>query len=223
MEFYLDTADVMKVSRFNQSLPLTGVTTNPAILAQSGISVSQMLSEMSAILGENARFHVQVISESVDDMIDEARQLSALPYDIVVKIPASETGMAAIKCLKKENINVLATAIYSVHQGFLAALAGADYLAPYVNRIDNLGANGVAVVADLQQLLNQHKPDCKILAASFKSVGQAMEVMKQGVGAITLPVDVVESMFSHPAVDPALKQFSTQWQGQFGQQLSYQS
>jgi TalC/MipB family fructose-6-phosphate aldolase len=118
---------------------------------------------------------------------------------------------------------VLATAIYSAHQGFLAALCGADYLAPYVNRIDVMGADGVGVVAELQLLLDQHRLDSKILPASFKNTQQVMDVLKLGVGAITLPVDVAAQMFAHPAVQPAVDHFIHDWQGVFGSKLSFES
>lgn len=146
-----------------------------------------------------------------------------LPYDMVVKVPATETGLSAIKLMKKEGIQVLATAIYSAQQGFLAALCGADYLAPYVNRIDAMNGNGVEVVADLQLLLDQNQLPAKILAASFKNTQQAMEVMKLGIEAITLPVDVAAQMFSHPAVQPAVDQFDKDWKSTFGNKLSFES
>jgi TalC/MipB family fructose-6-phosphate aldolase len=223
IELYLDTADVEQVARFNACLPIKGVTTNPSILAKSGLGLNQILQELAAIIGTEARFHAQVVSQTVEDMVEEAKYINALPYDMVVKVPATEAGLAAIKKMKTENIQVLATAIYSAQQGFLAALCGADYLAPYVNRIDAMGADGVGVVADLQLLLDQHRLDTKILPASFKNTQQVMDVLKLGVGAITLPVDVAAQMFAHPAVLPAVDQFNHDWQEVFGDKLSFES
>lgn len=222
-ELYLDTADIQQIARFHDCLPLTGVTTNPSILAASAIGLNQFLAEASAVLGDKARFHAQVVSQSVDDMVAEARMLNDLPYDVVVKVPATTTGLAAMKRIKADNIPLLATAIYSVQQGFMAALCGADYLAPYVNRIDTLGVDGVGAVADLQNLLDQHGLPSKILAASFKSAQQALAVMQCGVAAITLPLDVAGQMVSHPAVQPAVDKFTEDWRAAFGRQLSYQS
>ncbi len=222
-ELYLDSADLEQIARFNDSLPLAGVTTNPSILANAGIGLNKFLSEASAILGANARFHVQVVSSGVDDMLAEARKLHDLPYDLVVKVPATEQGMAAMKRIKADNIPLLATAIYSVQQGFLAALCGADYLAPYVNRIDTLGVDGVGVVTDLQSLLERHGLASKILAASFKSTHQALAVIQCGIGAITLPIDVAAQMLAHPAVQPAVDRFGADWRAAFGDRLSYTS
>jgi len=102
-------------------------------------------------------------------------------------------------------------------------LCGADYLAPYVNRMDTMGGNGVAVVADLQQLITINGLNCKLLPASFKNTLQVMDVMKLGVGAITLPVDVAMQMISHPAVDPAVDKFGQDWRDSFGSMLSFET
>jgi fructose-6-phosphate aldolase 1 len=223
IELYLDTADIAQVRRFSKSLPLTGITTNPTILAKSKSGLKETLAEMQVALGGQPRFHAQVVSDTAEKMLEEARQLNELPYDMVVKVPATEQGLAAIKLMKAEGIAVLATAIYSAQQGFLAALCGADYLAPYVNRIDNMNGNGVAVVADLQMLLDKNGLKAKILAASFKNAQQAMDVMKLGIGAITLPVDVTAQLFAHPAVAPAVAQFDQDWKEAFGDKLSFES
>jgi len=222
IELYLDSVDIKQISRLNACLPVKGVTTNPSILANADTGVTQALSEIEEIIG-GARFHVQVISQTVDEIVEEAIEIDKLPFDMVVKIPATEIGLAAIKRVKKRGIQVLATAIYSSQQGILAALCGADYLAPYINRMDTMGGNGIAVVADLQQLITINGLDCKLLPASFKNTMQVMEVMKLGVGAITLPIDVALQMISHPAVDPAVEKFSQDWSGTFGTMLSFET
>ena len=191
--------------------------------AGAGIGLTTLLPALAEVLGPRARYYAQVVSVTASAMLEEAKQIAALPYDMVVKVPATETGLAAIKKMKAENIPVLATAVYSAHQGFLAALCGADYLAPYVNRIDMMGGDGIGAVADLQLLLDQYGLDCKVLPASFKNTQQALEVLKVGVGAITLPVDLAASLFAHPAVQPAVDQFTRDWQAAFGDKLAYQS
>ena len=223
IELYLDTVDVVQVRRFNACLPIKGVTTNPSILAKAGVGVNDVLPELAEIIGSEARFHIQVVSQTVAEIVEEAKHIKALPYDVVVKIPATETGLAAIKIVKKQEIQVLATAVYSAQQGFMAALSGADYLAPYVNRMDTMGCDGVGVVADLQLLLTRYDLACKVLPASFKNTLQVVDVMKLGVAAITLPVDVAAQMIMHPAVLPAVEQFDQDWQRAFGAKLSYQS
>jgi fructose-6-phosphate aldolase 1 len=222
-ELYLDTANVEHVARFNACLPLKGVTTNPSIVARYGIGLNQALSQIESIIGTGARFHAQVVSQSVDGMVEEAKRIHELPFDMVIKIPATEKGLTAIKLIKDQKITVLATAIYSAQQGFLAALCGADYLAPYINRIDTMGADGIGVVADLQLLIKQHHLNSKLLPASFKNTQQVMDALKLGVDAITLPYDVAVEMFAHPAVQPTIDKFNSDWREVFGDKLSFES
>lgn len=222
-ELYLDTADLDQIARFNACLPIRGITTNPTILASGQTGLRELLPKVTRILGDNARIHVQVVSESVDAMLNEAQQLRKLPYDIVVKVSATETGLAAIKQMKRQHIPVLATAIYSVQQGFLAALCGADYLAPYVNRIDALGANGAEVAADLQLLINKHQLPCKLLPASFKNTQQVLDVLKTGATAITIPAEIAAEMLAHPAVQSAVNRFNQDWKAAFDQILPFDS
>ncbi len=222
IEMYLDSADLEKIACVSSSLNLKGVTTNPSILAKADQGLNEFLQQASVVLSDDARFHVQVTSITLQDIIDEAVQINALPYDIVIKIPATKTGLAAIKQVSAMGIPVLATAVYSAHQGFVAALNGADYLAPYVNRIAMNGVDAIQQVADLQLLLNLHALDCKILAASFKNVHQVVEIMKLGVGAITLPIDIAEQMTDSPQARLAESDFLNEWQNRFDSRLSYQ-
>jgi fructose-6-phosphate aldolase 1 len=222
-ELYLDSANVSEISALATALPLAGVTTNPSILAAEGVGLSQLLPALTEILGPHSRYHVQVLSNSVEGIIAEAKHLHALPFDIVVKIPAHSAGLTAIKHIKKQHIPVLATAIYNVQQGMLAALHGADYLAPYLNRIDNLGFDGIGVVGDLQTMLDRYQLPAKLLVASFKNVQQVLQVVKLGVPAVTLPLDIAKQMLHNPATDAAVEKFEQDWQAVFADKLSYQS
>lgn len=223
IEFYLDTADVAVAKRFSRYLPLRGITTNPSILAEADKGLNETLSAMQNVLGGTPRFYAQVVSITAEEMVQEARMLSELPYDIVVKVPATENGLVAINRMKKENICVLATAIYSVHQGMMAALCGADYVAPYVNRIDMLNGGGVRVVEDLQLFIKQNQFQTKILAASFKNIRQVVDVMKLGISAITLPADIMTQIVIEPTVQSAIIKFEQDWKKVFGDKLSYES
>nr|WP_255210534.1 transaldolase family protein [Methylogaea oryzae] len=223
MELYLDSANLDEIRRLAPILPLAGVTTNPTIMAAGGLGLQRLLPELAAILGPHARIHVQVIGNTVEDIVAEARQLHALPYNIVVKIPAHAAGLAAIKQVKQQGIPVLATAIYNVQQGFLAALNGADYLAPYLNRIDNLGCDGLGAVADLQTLITHYRLPTKLLVASFKNVQQVLQVLKLGVGAVTVPLDIAGQMLNAPATDAAVDKFGEDWRTAFGERRSFET
>jgi fructose-6-phosphate aldolase 1 len=223
LEIYLDSADVAGIKNLCPALPLAGVTTNPSIMAASGVGLYDLLTALTEVIGPHGRYHVQVVNNTAEGIIAEAHKLRELPFDIIVKIPAHTAGLSAIKQLKKDNIPLLATAIYTVQQGMMAALHGADYLAPYLNRIDNQGSDGVGVVADLQSMIDRYQLPSKLLVASFKNVNQVLQVLKLGVGAVTLPLDIAQQILTTPATDTAVEKFNLDWQATFANKLSFES
>ncbi|WP_040976181.1 fructose-6-phosphate aldolase [Necropsobacter massiliensis] len=215
MEFYLDTANVQAVRKLSRVLPIAGVTTNPSIIAKEKRHAFDILAELQDIIGENGRLFAQTLSRDADNMVIEALQLREKFPSIVVKVPATPEGIVAIKILTAQNIPTLGTAVYGAVQGFLAALAGAKYVAPYVNRIDAQGGNGVETVHELQRLLDLHKPDSMVLAASFRTPRQVLDCMLTGSRSITIGTDVAELLLADPAVFAALDKFDTDWNGAF--------
>lgn len=223
LELYLDTANLQQIEELAPILPLRGVTTNPSIMAAGGVGLNALLPKLESVLGKQTRIHVQVLSNSVDGIIEEASQLHALPYDIVVKIPAHANGLAAIKQIKQATVPVLATAIYSKQQAIIAALNGADYLAPYLNRIDNLGFDSLEVIDGIQNFLERYQLPSQLLVASFKNLNQVLSVLDLGVGAVTLPTDIAWQFLNHQATELAVDKFNSDWQLQFSDKLSYQT
>ncbi|HBC8592264.1 TPA: fructose-6-phosphate aldolase [Citrobacter koseri] len=216
MELYLDTSDVEAVKSLARIFPLAGVTTNPSIVAAGKKPLEVLLPELHDAMGGQGRLFAQVMASTAQGMVSDARKLRAIIPDIVVKVPVTAEGLAAIKLLKAEGIPTLGTAVYGAAQGLLSALAGADYVAPYVNRVDAQGGNGIQTVNDLQQLLKMHAPHAKVLAASFKTPRQALDCLLAGCESITLPLDVAQQLISYPAVDAAVAKFEYDWQGAFG-------
>lgn len=216
MELYLDTADVAAVKRLARVLPLQGVTTNPSIVAKAGKPLWDVLPALQDALGGEGKLFAQVIANRADEMVKEAQLLTTRMPGLIVKVPVTPEGLAALKQLKIMGIATLGTAVYGAAQGLLAALAGAEYVAPYVNRLDAQGGDGIQMVQDLQQLLTLHAPDSKVLAASFRTPHQAMSCLLAGCEAITLPVDVAEQILVTPAVTAAIEGFERDWQGAFG-------
>lgn len=211
MEILLDTANINEIKDLYDTLCIDGVTTNPTIIAKEGIKLENIIKEINEIVTDYTPIHAQVISSSYEEIIDEALYISKLRKNIYVKIPVTKNGLRAIKELKKHNIKITATAVFTANQGFLAAKAGADYVAPYVNRIDNIGGDGVVVVGDLVNILNKYNMNTKVLAASFKNAQQVYDLMKVGVHSMTLPKDICEVMFKHPSTDLSVKQFKEDW------------
>ncbi|ASG56463.1 fructose-6-phosphate aldolase [Salmonella bongori] len=216
MELYLDTANVAEVERLARIFPIAGVTTNPSIVAASKESVWDVLPRLQNAIGEEGTLFAQTMSRDAKGMVEEAKRLNNAIPGIVVKIPVTAEGLAAIKLLKKEGIVTLGTAVYSASQGLLAALAGAKYVAPYVNRVDAQGGDGIRMVQELQTLLERHVPDSMVLAASFKTPRQALDCLLAGCQAITLPLDVAQQMLNTPAVESAIAKFEQDWENAFG-------
>ncbi|MBJ8385191.1 fructose-6-phosphate aldolase [Citrobacter cronae] len=216
MEFYLDTSDVAAVKALARVLPLAGVTTNPSIVAAGKERLEVLLPQLQEAMGGQGRLFAQVMATTAEGMVKDARKLRAIIADIVVKVPVTAEGLAAIKLLKEEGIPTLGTAVYGAAQGLLAALAGAEYVAPYVNRVDAQGGDGIQTVTDLQTLLNMHAPHAKVLAASFKTPRQALDCLLAGCESITLPLDVAQQFMTSPAVDAAIVKFEQDWQRAFG-------
>ncbi|WP_285112450.1 fructose-6-phosphate aldolase [Leclercia adecarboxylata] len=216
MELYLDTANVADVERLAQIFPIAGVTTNPSIIAANGESIWDVLPRLQNVIGPDGILFAQTMSRDAPGMIAEARQLSKAIPGLVVKVPVTAQGLVAIKTLKKEKITTLGTAVYSASQGLLAALAGAKYIAPYVNRVDAQGGDGIRTVQELQSLLEMHAPESKVLAASFKTPRQALDCLLAGCEAITLPTDVAQQMLNTPAVESAIDKFEQDWNNAFG-------
>ncbi|EFE96769.1 fructose-6-phosphate aldolase [Serratia odorifera] len=216
MELYLDTADVGAVKRLARILPLQGVTTNPSIIASSRTSLWEVLPALHEALGGEGRLFAQTMANNAPQIVEEALRLNERVPGLVVKVPVTAEGLAAIKTLKSLAIPTLGTAVYGAAQGLLSVLAGADYVAPYVNRIDAQGGNGIATVAELQQLLERHAAQAKVLAASFKTPRQALDCLLAGCGAITLPPEIAQQFINAPAVQAAVVKFEQDWQAAFG-------
>jgi TalC/MipB family fructose-6-phosphate aldolase len=217
MEIYLDTADLAAIEELVAILPLSGVTTNPSIVAAEKQPLKLLLPKIRTLLGPKATIFAQVLAHDADNMVGEALMLNGLDPKLVVKIPAVSAGLTAIRTLSSRGIATLATAIYAPMQGFFAAEAGAKYLAPYVNRLDVTGGDGIKLVQTLQQLLDLHAPQCSILAASFRTPNQVLDCLLAGARAVTIPPDIARQMLSSPAVDVAIKRFETDWRKVFGE------
>lgn len=211
MRLFLDTADLDAIKELDEILNISGVTTNPTIITKSGKKAKEVLSEIANYLDDDQMLFAQVLATTCDEMMEEARQLMKIKKkNMHVKIPVTKEGLKAIKQCRKEGIPTLATAIYSAEQGMMAAMNGANYLAPYVNRMENYG-DGVGQVLALQQMLNTYQLDTKIVAASFKNVKQVHQLLKGGVYSMTLPLDVTRNLFEHPATTVAVGEFTANW------------
>lgn len=217
MKLCIDHADVAKIRRIYEFYPVDGVSTNPSILAKSGRAPYEVLREIRSIVGDGELF-VQAVSPNAEGMVNEAHRIvKELGEITLVKIPCVPEGFKAMKVLNAEGIRFIGTAIYTPMQGFLAAKCGAEYVAPYVNRIDNMGFDGVQVSKDIHDaIVRSGLTHSGLLAASFKNSQQVLELVKYGVKAVTVAPDVIEGLVKNPAIDAALTQFTADFEGLTG-------
>ncbi|MDJ0087324.1 transaldolase family protein [Pantoea allii] len=218
MELYIDSADTFAIREMVKILPVNGVTTNPSLVAKSGVELTHLISDIRTILGEEKLIFAQVLASDTPNIIREAQYLHEMCANMVVKIPVDRAGLAAMTQLKQRNIPTLGTAVYSTSQAMLAAFAGADYIAPYFNSMENNNINAKQAISDIQQFIQLHKMDCKILAASFKNTTQVADCLLAGAAAVTLPVDVMCEMFNSPLAKHAIDDFSHDWNQAFNRQ-----
>lgn len=209
MKLIIDDANVEKVKKVWEFYPCDGVTTNPSILAKSGKKPYDVLKELREIVGPEGELHVQVVSKDAEGMLEEAKVIrEKLGANTYIKIPTTPQGLKAMKALAEQHVNITATAIYTPMQAFLAAKAGAKYTAPYINRIDNFGYDGIQVAKDIQDIFDNNELACDVLAASFKNSQQVLELTKYGIGASTIGTDVIEGLIKNKAIDAAIEVFN---------------
>lgn len=224
MKFIIDDADIAKIKDIYNTFAVDGVTTNPSILAKSGRQPYEVLTEIREFIGPDAELHVQVIALDAEGMVrDGHRIVEVLGKNTYVKVPTTKEGLRAMKMLHGEGIRVTATAIYTRMQAFLAAKAGADYAAPYVNRIDNLGGDGVKTAQDIHDIFRKNGLNCQVLAASFKNSQQVQELCEYGIGAATISPDVIEALIKNDSVTMAVEAFVKDFEGLCGKGVTMET
>ena len=208
MKLIINDAHIDQIKKIYEFYPVDGVTTNPSILAKSGREPYEVLREIREFIGSEAELHVQAVAKTAEGMIEDAHRIIAeLGTNTYVKIPAVPEGFKAMKELNKEGILITATAIYTPLQGFLAGKCGASYAAPYINRIDNMGYNGIQVAKQMHDIFKKNNLKTEVLAASFKNSQQVLELCEYGVGASTVAPEVIEGLVKNQAITAAIEDF----------------
>lgn len=208
MKLIIDDAHIDQIKEIYEFYPVDGVTTNPTILAKSGRQPYEVLKEIREFIGAEAELHVQVIARKAEGMVEDAQRIrKELGANTYVKIPSIPEGFKAMKMLHEEGVNITATAIYTPMQAFLAAKSGAAYAAPYINRIDNMGYNGVQVARNIHDIFRNNNLKTEVLAASFKNSQQLLELCEYGVGASTVSPDVIFALVKNKAITSAVEDF----------------
>lgn len=217
MLYILDTADIEAIRHCNEFYPLAGVTTNPSIIAKEKRDFWEIVKDIRNIIGPDKLFFAQTVQTTADKIVEEAKLMNEKSGgEFCVKIPICEEGLKATMELKKLGIKVLMTAIFTPAQALIAAKAGADFVAPYVNRLDNIIGDGCEVVAEIVNQFDLFGMDCKVLAASFKNAEQVHKCASCGCHSVTVSADVLKVVITHPMTDSAIDGFEKDWKAVYG-------
>lgn len=208
MKLFIDDAHLDAIRKILDEYPVDGVTTNPSILAKVGEDPVTVLHDIRKVIGAERLLFVQAVPTDTEGMIRDAEAIArAFGENTVVKIPSIPAGFKAIRQLKAAGIQTCGTVVYTPMQAYLAAKAGAAYVAPYVNRIDNMGYDGIAVVKEIQDILTKNGMASEVLAASFKNSQQVLALCAYGVGAATAAPAVIAGLVKNAAIDGAVADF----------------
>ncbi len=202
MRIFLDTADIEQIRQGVKLGVISGVTTNPSLVSQAGVTDYEgTIKEISSII-PNGPISTEVVVEGVEPMIKQARQIATWAPNVVVKIPSTAEGLEVISTLAKENIKVNCTLCFSVNQALLAALAGAVYISPFVGRLDDIGHDGMQLVKDIVDVYNNYPEiHTEVIAASIRHPEHCVRAAKAGAHIATMPIKVLMQMIQHPLTD----------------------
>lgn len=218
MQYLIDTANLEEISAAFDVFPLAGVTTNPTILVkEKAPDYWEHLRAIREIIGMDKMLHIQVLGSTVEEMEKEARAIhNNIGGNLYIKIPVTATGLKAMRVLSQKGIKVTATAIYTEQQALLAAIAGAGYAAPYINRIDNMGGNGNSTAKEIADCYRRYELSCRVLGASFKNAQQVQQTARDGVQSVTVGYEVLCQVLKHPLTDSSVQQFNDDWHNLYG-------
>lgn len=218
MLYIVDSADTSFIKKMMDKYEILGVTTNPTIISKENKDYIPLLQELDSIL-TGKDLHIQLVAEDYEGMIAEAHKLQKLiKTSLHIKIPVSDAGMKAIRTLSSTGFSVTATAVCSVNQGIMAALNGAKYLAVYVNRISNSGVDGNEVIKDIKDTLVKLNLDTLVVGASYKSVHQVTDSIRNGVDQVTVGKDLFEKLFYSDITEKSVTQFTIDFNNRYNNQ-----
>ena len=211
----IDSADIKKAKEIEKYYTIAGITTNPTILSKIEGSLEDKLKELKEFTYGKYEVHIQTTESEVEKVVEEAKKLrDYFGESFYIKIPVTKSGLEAMKLCSKEDIRVTATAILTPMQALAAAKNGANYVAPYVNRMENVGQDAKEAILEISNLLIDYPTE--ILAASFKNVKQVQDILRCGAEAVTIAPEIIEASIWHPYTDKSVFDFEKDWGNRFG-------
>lgn len=217
MKFFIDTANVEDIKLAYDLGVISGVTTNPSLIAKEGRDFKEVIYEIANIVDGPISGEVKATTELAEDMIAEAREIAKIHPNMVVKIPLTAEGLKATNILSKEGIKTNVTLIFSANQALLAARAGATYVSPFLGRLDDISQDGLNLIADIVTIFRENNIKSEIIAASVRNPIHVLECAKLGCDIATVPYKVIEQMIKHPLTDKGLESFKADYIKVFGE------
>jgi transaldolase len=210
MKFFVDTAEVSEIRALAESGLLDGVTTNPSLIAKSGRAMAEVIKEICDITP--GPVSAEVTATDYDGMMREGEYLGGIAPNVVIKLPLTEAGLRACKHMVNNGVMVNVTLCFSAAQALLAAKAGATYISPFVGRLDDIGQDGMKLIADIVQIYRNYPAlTTEVLVASIRHPIHLIEAAKLGAHVATLPPAVIRSLYKHPLTDRGLESFLADW------------
>lgn len=210
MKFFIDTANFEEIKEAHSWGIISGVTTNPSLVAKENISFHDRLKEITALVPGSVS--AEVISLDAEGMIKEGRELAAIADNITVKLPMTPEGLKACSVFAAEGIKTNVTLIFSANQALLAARAGATYVSPFIGRLDDIGQNGTELIETISDIFTLHDMDTQIIAASIRHPQHITQAALAGAHISTTPFNVLKSLFAHPLTAKGIDQFMKDWE-----------
>ncbi len=210
MKFFLDTANLEEISSATDMGLIDGVTTNPTLVAREGEQFLPLVTEICRLV--DGPVSLETVSPDSEGMLKEAKELSSIADNVVVKIPMTPEGLKAVRVCAVEGIRTNVTLVFSPVQALLAAKAGASYISPFVGRIDDVGTIGMDVISDIMDIKVNYGFESEIIVASVRHPGHVLESALLGADIATVPFNVILQLFSHPLTDIGIEKFLADWE-----------
>src|SRR6476469_9350966 len=210
MKFFVDTADVAEIKDLAASGLLDGVTTNPSLIMKSGRPMLEVIKEICAIVP--GPVSAETVATDHKKMLEEGRKLAKIAKNVAVKVPLIPDGLKTCKALSTEGTMVNVTLCFSAAQALLAAKAGASFISPFVGRLDDVGSDGMSLIADIRLIYDNYDYPTQILAASIRHPMHVVEAAKIGADVMTAPPKIIWQLFKHPLTDTGIASFLKDWE-----------
>jgi len=209
MQLFLDTTDTAVLRDLAATGLVDGVTTNPSLIAKSGRPMLEVIAEICGLV--EGPVSAEVASTQAEGMLAEGRKLASVATNVVVKVPLTREGLVATAAFAREGIQTNVTLCFSASQALLAAKAGATYVSPFVGRLDDHGADGMALISEIRAIYDNYDFDTEILAASIRNPAHVTAAALSGADCATIPPNVFVDLFKHPLTEKGLEQFLSDW------------